>query len=481
MASQQVVFAETIRAMKIALKRKEVESDSDESIRQHTNRGNKLKRKAHRVREGRLDTSGGQSYRKRVNHAGYSRYIIHENPPMYDHDGDLVDHDEEYDDENMSPAEDNPFQDTKVEDLLMPLTAPGNLADHPGLSLPYTSEHITEMAEKAREMLHRERETLTQVKALLESFRGDERWAPLGSLETAQDAAFLDGDGAESFLEDRSVKTMASGMGAAPAATGVNTPLSAAPAKTNGTSNNVLGIHMQANPVNGVDTTDMALEKPTQANGAASTQSGKEDIAEDKTNQGAPEASNPDDQMDISNDPKEPVITTDQTNGSEDGEMDDDAQPSHAMTTRAKARTPPPEDATRSFTSEAPSSIPPVSAFFLPPLSSLPDQTLGLPPGEADETQRALIMYVQKQEEVVRGIEQLLFGLLKADRMRKEVWKWAKADAHVGEMSDGEDWYDKEEWGLTEDLVKGKEEEEVEDEGKRRGRRREGKGRNTGA
>jgi len=39
-------------------------------------------------------------------------------------------------------------------------------------------------------------------------------------------------------------------------------------------------------------------------------------------------------------------------------------------------------------------------------------------------------------------------------------------------MSDGEDWYDKEQWGLVEDLIKGKEEEDVEDEGVRKGRRR---------
>ena len=41
--------------------------------------------------------------------------------------------------------------------------------------------------------------------------------------------------------------------------------------------------------------------------------------------------------------------------------------------------------------------------------------------------------------------------------------KWAKAEAHVGlnrDMSDGEDWYDKEEWGLDEDLKKGQDEDE---------------------
>jgi hypothetical protein len=85
---------------------------------------------------------------------------------------------------------------------------------------------------------------------------------------------------------------------------------------------------------------------------------------------------------------------------------------------------------------------------------------LGLPPIEAEETRRLLQLYIQKQEEVCRGSARLYDGLLKAERLRKTVYKWAKADGHVGEMSDGEDWYDKEEWGLTEDLKKGQDEEE---------------------
>jgi len=40
--------------------------------------------------------------------------------------------------------------------------------------------------------------------------------------------------------------------------------------------------------------------------------------------------------------------------------------------------------------------------------------------------------------------------------------RWCKAEGHVGEMSDGEDWYDREEWGLEQDLVKGREEEDDE-------------------
>jgi hypothetical protein len=53
--------------------------------------------------------------------------------------------------------------------------------------------------------------------------------------------------------------------------------------------------------------------------------------------------------------------------------------------------------------------------------------------------------------------------------MRKNVLKWAKAEGHVGEMSDGEDWYDKEEWGLDDDLKKGQDEEE--DDGGNQGKK----------
>jgi len=85
---------------------------------------------------------------------------------------------------------------------------------------------------------------------------------------------------------------------------------------------------------------------------------------------------------------------------------------------------------------------------------------------------------VQKQEEVCRGAKRLFLGLLKAEQMRKNVLHWSKAEAHSGlnrDMSDGEDWYDKEEWGLTEDLKKGQDEEEedVQTTGKKTRNRRQ--------
>lgn len=130
------------------------------------------------------------------------------------------------------------------------------------------------------------------------------------------------------------------------------------------------------------------------------------------------------------------------------------------MRTRAQAQAA--SEPTMSSRNESPeSSIPPeIHPLFMIPESAIPDKNLGLPPNEAEETRRLLNTYVQKQEEITRGAEKFYDSLLRADRKRKQVLKWCKAEAHVGEMSDGEDWYDKEEWGLDSDLKKGQNEDD---------------------
>lgn len=105
-----------------------------------------------------------------------------------------------------------------------------------------------------------------------------------------------------------------------------------------------------------------------------------------------------------------------------------------------------------------------VHPLFRPPPNAQVDRG-GLTEAEAEDMRRLVGLYVQKQEEICRGAHKLHEGLLKANRLRKTVLQWAKAEAHCGpnrDMSDGEDWYDKEEWGLTEDLKKGQDEEEEE-------------------
>ncbi|KAL5600937.1 hypothetical protein BROUX41_005771 [Berkeleyomyces rouxiae] len=105
----------------------------------------------------------------------------------------------------------------------------------------------------------------------------------------------------------------------------------------------------------------------------------------------------------------------------------------------------------------------PVHPFFSAPLTARPDKNMGLPDAEAEEMRHLLQAYVQKQEQVCRGARKLFEGLLKAQRLRQTVLTWARTEAHSGEnhdMSDGEDWYDKEYLGITEDLKKGQDEEE---------------------
>ena len=148
-------------------------------------------------------------------------------------------------------------------------------------------------------------------------------------------------------------------------------------------------------------------------------------------------------------------------NAASDGE--DESKPApHRMTTRAQAQAVSDNSGSSRTRTPSPSSwVPPaIHPLYLIPEAARPDRDFGLPSSEAEETRRLLMAYVQKQEEVVRGVETLYEGLLRADRMRQTVFKWCKAEGHVGEMSDGEDWYDKEEWGLEEDLKKGHDDEE---------------------
>lgn len=145
-------------------------------------------------------------------------------------------------------------------------------------------------------------------------------------------------------------------------------------------------------------------------------------------------------------------------------------EPPRRMTTRAQAnastsnengatssssRYPSPDAATQLSTAHP---------MFLTSDDIRPDKDFGLPPNEAEDTRRLLWSYIQKQEETVRGFTYMLNSLLRADHLKEDVFEWCKAEGHIGEMSDGEDWYDREKWGLAEgeDLKKGADDDEVE-------------------
>ncbi|KAI7200592.1 hypothetical protein KC365_g18904, partial [Hortaea werneckii] len=207
MAAQQIAFAETLRAMKLAIKRNRAasphssssDSDDDDGLHTHTNRGNKLNRSARYAKSGRLDTTGGQGWKRKVHHAGHDRYIVNKKPKLYDEDGDVIDpqdlpSDVDEDDVHLygEPVKEDAFAGgTRLEQLLRPLTSAAELPDHPSLSEAYTSRALTRMCQDAAEMVRREKATLWKAKRLLQRLRGDGGWMACGDFGTEQDEWLL--------------------------------------------------------------------------------------------------------------------------------------------------------------------------------------------------------------------------------------------------------------------------------------------------
>jgi hypothetical protein len=151
-----------------------------------------------------------------------------------------------------------------------------------------------------------------------------------------------------------------------------------------------------------------------------------------------------------------------------------------AANNNSNAPTPPLSPALSSTTTSSSSQLQIDPLYLVPPSANPSNQAItfhGLLPEEALETRRLLTLYIQKQEESVRGYESILSKLLTAQRLRTEVLEMCKTEEHVGELSDGEDWIDAERWGLQPgELRKGRDEDDdVMEEntiGGRKGKRR---------
>ncbi|KAI1129352.1 RXT2-like protein [Nemania abortiva] len=477
MASQHVIFTETIIAMKKARKRRAYESDSDSEVDYHGNRGRKLKRGARFAHEGQLaPPSGPELYREVVNHAGYQRTIISRNPPLIDDEGYEIDSDD--DDEHIldamnNAAEFNPHANIRLENILAPLTAVTDLPTHQTLSRPYTSKTLTELTKQGCSIMHKENAALWKIKHLQTKLIGDHNWAPCELMVGPNDIEFFNDD----YIDrpQSSVKTDSSILMIEGKPNGYPT--------TNG-DGRLLGPNESRQNSNDTGKADvlMADVEPSPnevTNGQDSTSSVERDanqtIHRDKKGQERVDL--------IVKENSQP-----QRNGRGNIQGGAHAPDSLAVNGQKISNSTVPSDSDRtnaqfvplnnevarrttneisrpvSVISDLANDVP-IHPMFLPPRSARPDRDLGIPEGEAEDMRRLLQLMVQKQEEVCRGVKRLYEGLLRANRMRKTVLQWSKYEAHVGpnrDMSDGEDWYDKEEWGLEEDLKKGQDEEEDE-------------------
>lgn len=378
--------------------------------------------------------------------------------------------------------------DLEVPELLCPLKHPAELANHPTLSLPFLDSALPDMVKSTEEKLRQERRNLWRAKNLSREFMGDESWIPLCRTETRDDWDLFD-------------------------------PIPAWPVQQagkkrkrkpeNGVPHNGVNGYDHAEEVQHGD--EEAIEEPEtneqssqhQNHIVKSVEAEQESTSEEATKEGAavPAGDAPmsngvhagdkaqsqelADDLSLNKDHEQesqdgPLKKLDPETADQDTNMISDEekppQPTRRITRALAAEhnttnaPSPPQSPHGSTTSSVDSSSFQVDPFFLLPPALAPNQRtrrhlarLGLPTEELIDTRRLLMMFIQKQEETVRGYEAVLGKLIKAKRMRDKVWEWCRTEGHVGEWSDGEDWIDAEAWGLAPDeLKKGKDEEEVE-------------------
>ena len=408
----------------------------------------------------------------------------------------------------------------------MPLTAVTELSNHPSMSFPYKSTVLHDMVQQTCEIVHKERKTLCTMKKLLTKFRGDSSWVPCGELVSENDTSLFvintirsehvtslvprqpkDQNCAEKDITRRdTINTTINGknreqygsslralegeklggherkgLGGLEALSDKNTPdvPETAIALTIAQSEVIVGKMTRMATVTALceEENAVSVDHETQTAMLNTSHNTSEVPASAVSGEVKTEL------QIIRDDPSMEVAATEPTelpqevplaNGED--EVEDVQAPAHRMTTRAQAQAVSDNTVSSHTRSPSPNQSDPsyIHSLYLVSHAVISDRNLGLPTLEAEETCRILMMWVQKQEEVVRGMERLYEGLLKADRMRKTVFKWCKAEGHTGEMSDGEDWYDKDEWNLEESLKKGQleEEDDTANQGKKtRGRR----------
>ncbi|KAI2622022.1 RXT2-like protein [Hypomontagnella submonticulosa] len=492
MTTQQVLFAETIAAMKKARKRKAYESDSDSEIYYHGNRGHKLMKRARFVHEGQLaPPSGPEVYKEVVNHAGFHRAIISRNPILIDDEGYEIDSDDDQEyiqDVAEAAAEFNPYANVRLENILAPLTAVTDLPTHPTLSRPYTTKTLTDLAKQSCNIMHKENAALWRVKHLQTKLVGDHIWAPCEMMLGPNDIELYRDD----YIDDSSraqgsVKSDATTLPLEDTRAKTNnadvTMTNGGPASTDeaaiANGEKLSNVDTQMIDVEAVVDTEMERPEPSAASSKVvaegqrqNTESNRQDQSSSKSEEknaksgateggqnGVATASNEVNEPHTTGSNSGPVVA-DGVASEVQGETDktDKAAQHNQVNKEVEHEGSRAVSVMSEFTDD-----PPIHPLFLPPRSAHPDRDLGIPEAEAEDMRRLLQLYVQKQEEVCRGAKRLYEGLLRADRMRKTVLQWSKYEAHVGpnrDMSDGEDWYDKEEWGLEDDLKKGQDEEE---------------------
>lgn len=338
------------------------------------------------------------------------------------------------------------------------------------MSEPYRSKVLKHMIRSINERLQRERNVLHKAKRLHREFVGDVPWMPCGFLETPQDRSMFIPEWTTKSKERQAASSMQQPQGT------------------------------ESSALQAVQMADLAEKDPIVSlqTGKGNNSNSKDEIesnSADKDNsrsthnqhdESTVHTRRPPDSAGVLEQGTDSLLNVDEsqplpevgTQSSSFPDLPSELQSSRRMTTRARAGTNAAHDYA-GFEGADTDGDATESSFMIHPLYAAPrpplDRACGLPQPEADEMRRALWSFIQKQEETVRGFEKMLTMLLKSNRMKDDVWEWCKAEAHLGELSDGEDWPEYERWGLqVGDLKKGadSDDEVPEEKSTKRGRGR---------
>ncbi|KAF3196948.1 hypothetical protein TWF106_008539 [Orbilia oligospora] len=434
-AAEKATLLQIIADCKAAVRRHDDSSDSDETeVAYGTNRGNKLKRKARQVHAGSLDEPTGKKLTPEViEYNGRQRMILYRNTGKRDEpeeqrapgSGRKRKQKANANVEEEAPVDLDPYANIHLETLLAPAVEPKDIPNHPALSIPYKSRHLTDLCDQVLDIICAEHKHLVTIKRLLTHLLGDDPWVSGDKMESVVAPKFI--QEAQAMIQERE------------RAKAVVSELESQPKETQSTiPDGDVEMLDSARPDEGADklpTNEVPakspipkVEHPSPPDGFAETAGESSSTAQNRLPQNPPAA-----------------VTND--------------DPSAMQIT----------DGSTSVPAGLPAGVDPyeiincTSPWFYPPARDEDARNFGLPPQEAEETRQLLLLAVQKEEEFIRGLERVRAMLLKADRQRKDVWNWCRADG-APDLSDGEDYVDLEYWGLKAgDLVKGAEEEEEED------------------
>ncbi|KAK2731982.1 hypothetical protein FQN57_003057 [Myotisia sp. PD_48] len=485
--------------------------ESDDPINHFSNRGKKTKLYSQFIREGALGyVYGAGFYKKNAEHSGYNRDILCNNPPQYDAEGEELDVDDSDATADLDVTEENPFSATNLASLLSPLSHPSELPAH-SMANAYTNKALNTTVERIDQRLRSERCALMQAKTVYRQLLSDAIWMPCGATEVRVDSPVfgpaLRNVKTLSKQRRESLTTLPASLPAEMLSKGASKlAADSIPSEPHGPVTDVLPDPCARDNITVEDTeTSPSNNMPSQGIVRTDHRSQLETIAgqyNQDSDRGGMGHTSPDNLPDRHAGSAEDWASQDiipECNSWKQPQQHFQAEkaPTHEQLSEPHSRITTRAQVSRMSSTMKTKSPAEISIALSPhagndhddemeihPLYRLPriahlDPTCGLPQNEADETRHMLWAYIQKQGETVRLFAEMLDLLLKAQRMKQDVWEWCTSEAHVGEMSDGEDWYDKDRWRLNEgeDLRKGTDEEEAEsvEEGRATGKRGRGR------